>query len=111
LGKKELLSQIMGLAYLLNENSKWDVFVDFSGHVNGLTIQIIDPEGDGDSKRLAEDHIYLDYPDAEDRLAAVKDRLVEILSTGEIDQSKCYRASHGHREAFYLSKPERWMLL
>lgn len=111
MGKKELLSQIMGLAYMLNENSKWDVFVDFSGHVNGLTIQIKDPAGGEDTKYLAEDHISLKHPDAEERLSAAKDRLIEILSTGEIDQSKCYRANHGHREAFYLSKPANWMLL
>lgn len=38
--KQQLILKIMHLAYLVHETTKFCVFIEFSGHVNGLYVRI-----------------------------------------------------------------------
>lgn len=96
--KQKLLGQIMGLAYLLNKNSDFQVFVDFSGHVNQITVRLCDDA----LNNLAESHIYLDQPDTETSLIEVGSQLSDILTTGEIDYSRLHKGKYGSREVLFL---------
>ncbi|MFH5187641.1 hypothetical protein ACHHV8_36485 [Paenibacillus sp. TAB 01] len=42
MSKQKILGQIMGIAYLLNQNSDFNVFIEFSGHVNQISIRLKD---------------------------------------------------------------------
>lgn len=98
--KHKLLAQIMGLAYLLNENSSYQVFVSLSGHVNAAYVYLKDPESDGN---LAESYFYLDSPDAEKQLVEISSQLSDILTTGEIDYSRLHKGVRLGRETAFLS--------
>ncbi|WP_028551737.1 hypothetical protein [Paenibacillus sp. UNC451MF] len=97
--EQKLLGQIMGLAFRLNQNSKFNVFVEFSGHVNELSVEIRDPMS---RRRLVQCSIYVTRPDAEAKLVEVGSQLSDILTTGEIDYSRLYKGRYGHREAYFF---------
>lgn len=81
-----LLGEVQMLCYLVNKHTKYVVFCRYSGHVNGVEVEL------GDGKRnytetLTRDLIYLDREEWEDsvpRLKIMKLRLRKILRDNEI---------------------------
>ena len=76
----KLLGEVMSLAYLVNQNTDYCIFVSYSGHVNLLEVSIFPSKEEYQSeKRLYRSDIYLD----DKRDIKSKKLLLEIKSTLE----------------------------
>ena len=87
-GKQKLILEIMFLAYAVHEQTEYCVFINFSGHVDSLEIQIC-PSKDEYQTKIASTHFYTKKYHNEDNgwLKSKRDHLLQILKDGEIDVS------------------------
>ena len=81
---KEKVMKIMDLALEINSREKNTVFVDFSGHTNGLQVQIYEKgweywreNGEG-RKKLNESYLYLDNDNCVEKLNNLIKKLKEM---------------------------------
>lgn len=99
LTKEQLIAEVMYLSVLAQYKAEKCVFVDFSGHVDRLTIKICESKDDW-RKEIAVGDLYVSptlwdgitakaieeqESDIIDRLAGIKSTLVNILDNGKID--------------------------
>jgi hypothetical protein len=86
LEKQKLISEIMQLAMAINFQTDYCVFVDFSGHVDELSIRIVESK-ENYKERVCASSTYLNREYTMQRLEDMKIKLIEILETKEIDTS------------------------
>lgn len=87
-----LIAEIMFLGYMVNSHTTYCVFVDFSGHVDSMSVEIAKSKNLFNEK-IASTDFYTKYADDEhpwkvttlDVLKAKRDHLKYILEEGEID--------------------------
>ena len=87
--KDKLILEIMGLAYLVQRETEYAVFIDYSGHVDRLEIEIVE-SADRYQNKLSSASFYPNKLDwyTDDPLAWLKvkrDHLTHIIEHGEID--------------------------
>ena len=86
--KDKLVMEIMCLAYAVQRNTDYGIFIDYSGHVDSLSIKIC-PTKEDYRTEIASTDFYIDkYENEGDGLGWLKtkrDHLKQILEDGEID--------------------------
>ena len=75
---KEKLLKIMELALIKNEKTKNTVFVDFSGHTNGLRIQIYENGWKAYEKPNYNEVCYFEFNNANEKLNELIKRIKEL---------------------------------
>lgn len=85
--KIKLMQEVIFLAMQVQEQTDYCVFVNFSGHVKSLDIDICKSKKDYE-KGIAKTHIYLNHEGSIDRLKEVKATLLGFLETKKIDTSE-----------------------
>jgi hypothetical protein len=83
--KQKLTSEIMTLAYMVNEVTEYCTFVRFSGHVNRVAVTIAKGKKDY-SNHIIESDFRTDGK--VERLLSVKETLLNILKDKNIDVSE-----------------------
>jgi hypothetical protein len=82
--KQKLTSEIMTLAYMVNETTEYCTFLRFSGHVNNVEITIAKSRKDYLDKIVTSDF----KPNGNiERLQSAKETLLKILKEKNIDVS------------------------
>lgn len=89
--RQRLIIEIMGLAYLVQSNTDHAVFIDYSGHVDQLSIKIVESP-DRWNEEIASSQFYTQRREkfgheAMGGLKAKKDHLVSILEGCGVDTS------------------------
>ncbi|MDP4158215.1 MAG: hypothetical protein Q8911_00425 [Bacillota bacterium] len=83
----KLLSEVMALAYLVNENTEYCAFLSFMGHVNLLKVQIAKSDTDY-NEIICTIETYLDGEETEGKLLVLKSTLENYLMP-RLEESLC----------------------
>jgi hypothetical protein len=84
--QEKLIAEITFLAMMVQSKTDYCVFVDFSGHVNQIVIDIRESKQNY-QERICRAQTYLNREYSIKRLHEIKDQLVEILETNKVDVS------------------------
>lgn len=88
MNKYQIIGEIMALGAIINDKTESDVFLDFQGHVDSLTIRVfLEGWKEGKDNDIYEE-LYIDKPDSFKKLNLIKQRLLKIALEGKIDTSK-----------------------
>jgi len=87
--KNQLVLEMMALAYAVDRDTPYAVFIDYSGHVEQLSIKIVESKDLWDkeivSTKFYTNKKYDDVPDQLKWLTMKRDHLKQILDDGEVD--------------------------
>ena len=85
--KIKLMQEVIFLAMQVQEQTDYCVFINFSGHVNCIEIEICKSKKDYE-KNVAKSYIRLNDEWSIERLKEVKATLLEILESKEVDTTE-----------------------
>lgn len=84
-----LVLELMALAYAVDRQTPYAVFIEYSGHVEGMDVKIVKSKDNWQSE-IASTEFYVTgkyQPDGTGWLKAKRDHLKSILETHEVDVS------------------------
>ncbi|WP_163854585.1 hypothetical protein [Paenibacillus elgii] len=102
----KLISDIVVLARMITKGTSYEIIANYYGHVDSLEVRLYSPGVEEPTVRqdVSFDEEYRSKKVIIKDLTELKNKLVEILVTGELDISQMHKEKYGSTETYFFLK-------